>query len=168
MKKPIQYRSPEELKAETDKKRKETSQFIKRLSKNKPSDLDKIVRQLHENYFSAFNCIDCANCCKSLGPRLTIPDIERISKSLRIKSISFIEKYIRIDEDGDRIFRDHPCPFLQPDNYCSVYEVRPKACKEYPHTDRNNFYQILEPTFKNCETCPVVFEIIRDLKNAYR
>ncbi len=31
-----------------------------------------------------------------------------------------------------------PCPFLGDDNYCSVYEARPKACREYPHTDRKN------------------------------
>jgi Fe-S-cluster containining protein len=24
------------------------------------------------------------------------------------------------------------------DNKCSIYEVRPKACREYPHTDRKN------------------------------
>lgn len=31
-----------------------------------------------------------------------------------------------------------PCPLLGRDNYCAVYADRPKACREYPHTDRRN------------------------------
>jgi uncharacterized protein len=54
--------------------------------------------------------------------------------------------------------------FCLPDNYCVVYESRPKACREYPHTDRKRFYQIMELSHKNCETCPVVYEIFEELK----
>ena len=45
-----------------------------------------------------------------------------------------------------------------------VYESRPKACREYPHTDRPRFYQILDLTLKNAEVCPAVFELIERLK----
>jgi hypothetical protein len=44
-----------------------------------------------------------------------------------------------------------------------VYEDRPKACREYPHTDRKRMYQILNLTHKNCEVCPVVFAITDEL-----
>ncbi|MBT6808887.1 MAG: YkgJ family cysteine cluster protein, partial [Flavobacteriales bacterium] len=57
-----------------------------------------------------------------------------------------------------------PCTFLGMDNYCSIYEVRPKACREFPHTDRIKQHQLLGITEKNVEVCPAVFNIIEKLK----
>jgi len=162
--KKVIYKTPAELKLLTGNTRAETSALIKKLKKKKPRNLDDIVQELHDEAFSTFNCLDCANCCKTIGPRLIDKDIERLAKHLKMKISDFIEKYILTDEDGDFVFREHPCPFLLPDNYCMVYENRPKACREYPHTDRKRFYQILDLSHKNCETCPVVFEIFEELK----
>lgn len=163
MKKVI-YKTPEELKILSDKTRQETSLFIKKLKKKKPKTLDNFVHELHSEAFAEFDCLDCANCCKTIGPRLTDKDIDRLAKHLKMKSSDFLDQYILIDEDGDFIFKEHPCPFLLPDNYCMVYENRPKACREYPHTDRKRFYQILTLSHKNCETCPVVYEIFEEMK----
>ena len=54
--------------------------------------------------------------------------------------------------------------FLGEDNYCSIYDVRPKACREFPHTDRIKQSQILKLTEKNVEVCPAVFSIFEKLK----
>lgn len=164
----IQYKQPEELKYLADKNRAETHSFIKKIKKKKPKNLDDLVHTLHENAFSGFDCLDCANCCKTIGPRLSLKDIERLAKHLKIKPGGFVEKYVIEDEDSDLVFNRHPCPFLLPDNYCLVYESRPKACRDYPHTNRKRFYQILELSHKNCETCPVVFEIFEQLKEKTR
>lgn len=158
------YKSPDELKLLTNKTRQETNSFVKKLKKKKPKDLDDIVHELHEEAFANFDCLNCANCCKTIGPRLTDKDIERLSKHLKMKTANFMKQYILTDEDGDYIFKKHPCPFLLPDNYCLVYENRPKACRDYPHTDRKRFYQILPLSHKNCETCPVIYDIFEDLK----
>jgi uncharacterized protein len=160
----IEYKTPEELKALTDKTRLETSSFLKKLKKKKTKNLDVVVSGLHMEAFSKFSCLDCANCCKTIGPRLIEKDIERLAKFLKTKVSDIVGQYVEIDEDNDYIFKSHPCPFLLPNNYCSVYEARPKACREYPHTDRKRFYQILDLSFKNCETCPVVYEIFEELK----
>lgn len=160
----IDYKTPGELKILADKNRIETAAFIKKIKKKKPAQLDVVVESLHNEAFAHFSCLDCANCCKTIGPRLIGKDIERLARHLRIKPSEFQEKYVEADEDNDLVFSSHPCPFLLPDNYCSVYEARPKACREYPHTDRKRFYQILDLSFKNCETCPVVFEIFQKLK----
>ena len=159
------FKSPDELKLLSDKTRQETNSLVKKLKKKKPKNLDNIVHQLHDEAFDEFDCLECANCCKTIGPRLTNKDIERLAKHLKMKLPDFTNQYILTDEDGDFIFKDHPCPFLLPDNYCLVYENRPKACREYPHTDRKRFYQILELSHKNCETCPVVYDIFEELKN---
>lgn len=159
-----EYKTPEELKALSLKSKQETEAFLRRLKKKKPKNLDDVVHDLHYEAFFTFDCLDCANCCKTIGPRLTDKDIERFAKHLKLKTSVFIDQYIEVDEDNDYVFKEHPCPFLLPDNYCMVYEQRPKACREYPHTDRKRFYQILDLTLKNCETCPVVFEIVEELK----
>lgn len=162
--KKVKYKSPEELKLLSDKTHQETTSFTKKLRKKRPKNLDSVVKDLHDEAFLHFDCLDCANCCKTIGPRLTYKDIERLSKHLKLKISDFMDQYIITDEDDDFIFKDHPCPFLMSDNYCMVYESRPKACREYPHTDRKRFYQILQLSHKNCETCPVVFEIFEELK----
>ena len=141
--------------------------LFRKLKSKKPGNLDAFVHQKHELYFAQVDCLDCGNCCKSLGPRLRMPDIERLAKFLKIKTKDFIEQYLRIDEDQDFVFKTMPCPFLDDDNYCFVYENRPKACREYPHTDRKKFYQVLPETLQNRSTCAVVYQICEDIKDKY-
>lgn len=145
-------------------KYKENKQFLDLLKKKKPANLDNELLEIHNNIFKTINCLDCANCCKTTGPLLLEKDIDIIAKNLRIKPRDFIEKYLRKDEDNDWVFKSLPCPFLGSDNYCQIYNSRPKACREYPHTDRRKFYQINNLNIKNIEICPAVFEIIENLK----
>ena len=145
----------------------ENDAFLSRLKKRKPKDLDHFVNELHHKVFSKINCLECAICCRTLGPRLMHKDISKLTKFLNLNHATFIEQYLIIDEDQDYVFKSMPCPFLSSDNYCSVYGVRPKACAEYPHTDRRKFYQILDLTLKNTLICPAVFEIINGLKREY-
>ena len=145
-------------------KRKENQQFFKSLKKIKPKVLDKIIHPLHEEVFECTDCLECANCCKTTGPLFTDKDINRISKHLRIKPSRFTERYLRIDEDRDYVLQSLPCTFLEDDNYCNIYDVRPKACSEFPHTDRIKQHQLLGITEKNVEVCPAVFSLIEKLK----
>ena len=145
-------------------KRKENKRFFKRLKKIKPKVLDKLIHPLHDKVFECTDCLKCANCCTTTGPLFTDKDIIRIAKYLRIKPSEFTEKYLRIDEDRDYVLKSVPCTFLEEDNYCSIYEVRPKACREYPHTDRKKQNQLLNLTEKNIEVCPAVFNIVEKLK----
>ena len=157
----------EKLQNLAKQKEKENKRFAKNLKNKKPKDLDKVVLQLHSEIFSKIDCLDCAYCCKGLGPRLTEKDIDRVSKFLKISTDKFIKDYLVIDEDNDYIFSKIPCPFLMEDNYCFIYDVRPKACREYPHTDRKRFYQLLNLSVKNTFTCPAVYEVMEGLKKHY-
>ncbi len=141
------------------------------LSKNrkKLEGMDLQIHALHDKISERTDCLLCANCCRSLGPRITDKDVERMAKALRMKAADIISKYLRFDEDGDTVFQTMPCPFLGADNYCSIYENRPKACREYPHTDRKRFYQIYNLSIKNAYTCPIVYEVLQDIaKNNHR
>lgn len=132
-------------------------------NKKKLEGMDVQIHKLHEKYSSQIDCLKCANCCRTLGPRITDKDVERIAKTVRIKTIDVIEKYLITDEDGDMVFKSMPCPFLGNDNYCSIYESRPKACREYPHTDRKRFFQIYNLSVKNAYTCPIVYNVLNEL-----
>lgn len=145
----------------------ENNNVIKRIKKSNNKNLDYEVENLHNKAFTQINCLQCANCCRTLGPRLTNTDIERIAKFLKTKAINIIEKYLRVDDDGDYVFKQMPCPFLSPDNYCQIYPQRPKACKEYPHTNRRKFIQIIDLSLKNTETCPAVFKVFEGLRKIY-
>jgi len=136
--------------------------WVNHFNKNKKriQTLDLKIHELHYNAFEEIDCLECANCCRTLGPRFTDKDVERIAKSLRMKQADFIKQYLVVDEDGDMVFQSMPCPFLGSDNYCSIYEVRPKACREYPHTDRKKFHQIYKLSVKNASTCPIVYQVM--------
>lgn len=129
--------------------------------------VDDKVHQLHHEVFEEIDCLSCANCCKTLGPRILDKDIQRASKHLKMKEVKFIEEYLKIDEDGDYVFKTMPCPFLLPDHYCMIYEARPKACREYPHTDRPKFLQIAKLSVKNTETCPAVYQVLERLRKEF-
>ena len=145
-------------------KHKENKTFFTRLKKKTPKQLDYIMQELHDDEFAKTDCLECANCCKTTGPLFTDKDVDRISKFFRLKPQQFIEKYLRIDEENDYVLQRVPCVFLGKDNYCSIYDVRPKACREFPHTDRKKFHQISNLTLKNVAICPAAFNIVEEMK----
>ncbi|NLC49127.1 MAG: YkgJ family cysteine cluster protein [Bacteroidales bacterium] len=122
--------------------------------------MDCEIHELHHTYTDKIDCLQCANCCKTLGPLITDADIKRMAKALRLSPSEVVASYLRIDEDGDYVFKEMPCPFLMADNYCIIYENRPKACREYPHTDRKKFYQVFNLSIKNAYTCPIAYEVL--------
>lgn len=146
--------------------KKANRKYFNKLAQRKPRELDATVAGLHEAVFEQTDCLQCANCCKTTSPIFRDKDIERIAAHFRIRPGELVEKHLHIDAEGDYVLNVQPCPFLGPDNYCSIYDVRPKACREYPHTDRKNFYQILDLTLKNTTICPAAFEVVKRLREA--
>ena len=142
----------------------ENKKYFDKLKKKQPKNLDYVMQELHDSEFKKTDCLSCGNCCKTTGPLFTSADIERISKHLRQKPQQFIEQYLRIDEDQDYVLNSVPCTFLDAENYCMIYDVRPKACREFPHTDRKKFQQITDLTLKNVAICPAAFNIVEAMK----
>ncbi|MGC6430084.1 MAG: YkgJ family cysteine cluster protein [Jejuia sp.] len=145
-------------------KHNENKKFFQKLKRKAPKDLDYVMQDLHDEEFERTDCLECANCCKTTGPLFTDKDIERISKFFKLRPQQFITQYLRIDEDNDYVLQTVPCTFLGADNYCSIYDVRPKACREFPHTDRKKFQQISNLTLKNVAICPAAFNIVEAMK----
>jgi uncharacterized protein len=149
------------LRSRASGRKKEFNAVAAKLKSMKAKDADRLVNGLHDKEFAIINCLECANCCKSLGPRLSHHDIERMAVQMKLSTSAFFDKYIKIDEDNDYILRTMPCPFLQEDNYCMIYSSRPRACRTYPHTDQKNITSILSTCLKNTETCPAVYNIFK-------
>lgn len=146
----------------------EHKKFLNQVKNKPPKDFDRQMHEIHDEVFDRIDCLSCANCCKTTGPLFTQKDIERLSDLFRMKPSQFIDKYLRIDEDNDYVLQSVPCPFLGTDNYCSVYEHRPKACREYPHTDRKKFYQINHLTLKNTLICPATYEVVEEMMRKFK
>lgn len=154
----------EQLSQRAGEKHAENKRFFAKLKKRPPKDLDYTMQALHTAEFARTDCLACANCCKTTGPLFTNADIERIAKHFRLKPSQFIDQYLRVDEENDHVLQEVPCAFLGADNYCSIYDVRPKACREFPHTDRKKFHQISNLTLKNVAICPAAFNIVEEMK----
>jgi Fe-S-cluster containining protein len=139
---------------------KKYAQFLKRCDQRK---VIKLLPELHDEVFSKINCLDCGNCCKNHSPRFKQPDIKRISKYLGMKEGDFIQKFLRLDEENDFVNKAQPCQFLQTDNTCEIYDMRPSDCARYPYTDEDVLLKRPVLTLKNAEVCPAVFTILEEL-----
>lgn len=142
----------------------ETKRYLQKLKARPPKHLDLTFAELHEAVFEHTDCLQCANCCKTTSPIFMDKDIERIAKFLRIRPTELIAQHLHLDDVNDYVLNSSPCIFLGADNYCSIYHVRPRACAEYPHTNRKRMVQILDLTLENTRICPAVAEIVERLQ----
>ena len=79
-----------ELISEAEKKKPEWLAYFKK-NKKRLEKMDLQVQALHDEIMERTDCLSCGNCCRSLGPRLTDKDVERMAKSLRMKSVDFYQ-----------------------------------------------------------------------------
>ena len=145
-------------------KHKENKKFFVKLRNKPPRHLDAIMEEVHDAEFEKTDCLTCGNCCKTTPAWVTDKDVSRLAKHFRIKEQKFIETYLEVDVDNEFILKTVPCIFLGHDNECSIYDVRPKACREFPHTNRKKFYKISETNLQNVAICPAAFNIVEEIK----
>lgn len=118
-------------------------------------DFSKIYHQIQEMYpvklkiLKRVNCRRCGFCCKSCNAMLSKQDIDLLCRYLECSFEELYEKYM--DKNARIPYLKLPCPFLNKDNNCDVYPVRPKPCREFPF---NEFTAIVDP-------CPLGKEIRR-------
>ena len=136
---------------------------------------DELAAKLHKEIFGSIDCTRCANCCKTMRLGLNDEDIIRITKHLGMSIGDFTERYLDSDDKNDlfseepqKALKQQPCPFLDGDNRCSIYEVRPEVCREYPHTDKEGFVFRTMGIADNALNCPAVFWIVERMKDEAR
>lgn len=137
---------------------------------------DELAANLHQQAFQIVDCTRCANCCRTMTIVFSDEDIERISQHLNMTTQEFIDKYLELeleleddyDPKGYYKARQQPCPFLGDDNLCTIYDVRPTDCREYPHTDKPGFTTRTSMTAGNTLVCPAVYWIVEKMKDQSR
>ena len=136
--------------------------FLKRFSASLPAH--RVLAREHDIVFSEFDCLQCASCCKNSSPVFNRTDISRIAAFLGTKPAELELRYLQADADGDFVPRTKPCPFLGEDNRCDVYEVRPKSCRGFPHTDNPDAWERHKLMAGNAAACPAAFAIVEKFR----
>jgi Fe-S-cluster containining protein len=85
-----------------------------------------------------FHCTGCGKCCSGdpdyyvfLTPR----EAEEIRRHLGLTPRWFKRRYLRRTSQGELVINNQGggrCVFLEKDNRCGVYAVRPVQCRTYP------------------------------------
>ncbi len=156
----------EKFKQKANRNKKALTGFLTKLDDIVPEDMPKLVNEADALAWRDVNCLACANCCKTMTPTFTKTDVIRISAHLGMEPKAFKEKWLyKEKETGDWMNTTQPCQFLNlEDNKCSIYEVRPKDCKEFPHHNKKPF-DAYNDTFKNnIVYCPATYLLITRLK----
>ena len=146
------------------RKKDSLSAFLDKLDDLVPEDMPKLVAKADAEMWKEVNCMECANCCKTMTPTFTKADVKRIAAHLEMKPKEFMDKWLVKEEDtGDWINTTQPCQFLK-DNMCTIYEVRPADCAEFPHHNKKPF-DLYNDTFKNNVIhCPATLILVDKLK----
>ncbi len=139
--------------------------FLKKLDEIVPEDMPALVEKTDAEVWAETDCTQCAHCCKTMTPTYSRKDILRISHHLGMKPKDFQEKWLQQDEEnGDWVNKQQPCQFLQPDNRCGIYEVRPADCAEFPHHNKKPFDEYNDTFIGNVTRCPATYELVLRLK----
>lgn len=89
-----------------------------------------------------FSCTQCGNCCRNGGEYayvyLSDGEIEAIAEHIGMPVNAFLETYCDRDGDWVTLSMDEPaCPFLDEENRCRIYPVRPVQCRTWPFWSDN-------------------------------
>lgn len=138
-------------------------QLVTKLKRKQPSNIDQLAQQSNEEVIAKVDCLSCGNCCRSTVTDFSSSDISRASKFLGVSKKAFIRSYLMQEYDGTYITNHAPCPFLQSDNKCQIYEARPEVCRSYPHTHKSSFLNRTIAHKANVHMCPITFHVIESI-----
>ena len=138
--------------------------FLTKVENNPPKQLDVYASEIDKEIWKETDCLACANCCRTMTPTYTFKDLQRISKHFNMTIKQFKEKWLYQDKDGDWMNVNTPCQFLDlKTNMCSIYEIRPKDCAEFPHLAKRKMTDYMHVHKQNVQHCPATFRMVEKL-----
>ncbi len=145
--------------------KKRVRNFLSRLAKKPPRDLVAITLEADKAAWKQTDCLDCANCCKTMSPTYTGKDIRRISSHLGMTQRAFREKWLYKDKTGDWMNVKQPCQFLDLEtNKCNIYSVRPRDCAGFPHHTKKKMVDYMHMYKQNIEYCPATYRMVERIR----
>lgn len=145
-------------------KQTENDNFISFLKTLDGKAVDGIVHPLTESISAQIDCSNCGNCCKTLMINITNEEADKLSGHLQLTRNNFDEQYVEKGSNGMMIMNKMPCHFLN-ENKCTVYENRFSGCREFPAMHLPDFKERLFTTFMHYDRCPIIFNVVEQLKN---
>jgi Fe-S-cluster containining protein len=136
--------------------------FLSRLEKKAPKGLQAFTVEADKAVWQRTDCLDCANCCKTMSPTYTKEDVRRIARHLEMTQAAFREKWLYKDKTGDWMNVKQPCQFLDlKTNMCNIYAVRPRDCAGFPHHVKKKMNADYMHMYKqNIEYCPATYRLV--------
>ena len=148
-------------------KKKSLALFLKKLKKKEPKNILSLTKKADTLAWAEIDCLECANCCKTMTPTFKKSEIKRIAERVGMTYDKYFDKYLKVDDDnGDIVNKTQPCQHLGKDNKCKVYDIRPEDCSGFPHTKRRDFWhQVDESTYiNNSPRCPATLKFLENLE----
>ena len=143
----------------------ENQLFVDHLKKQDGQEIDGLVFTLNHFISSQIDCMQCGNCCKSLMINVSDDEANHLSEHLHQSRKEFEHKYVEKGNNGMMIINTIPCHFLH-NNKCTVYEHRFAGCKEFPGLHLPDFTKRLFSVFMHYKRCPIIFNVVEELKTA--
>jgi len=138
--------------------------FLTKVEKNPPLLLDVYATDIESQVWKETNCLSCSNCCRSMTPTYNMKDLRRIATHLGMTIKAFKEKWLYQNKQGEWMNRSQPCQFLDlKTNMCSIYEVRPADCAEFPHLNKRKMVEYMHVHKQNVQYCPATFNMVEKL-----
>jgi uncharacterized protein len=125
--------------------------------------LDALVQEIAEEVTRAIDCTSCGNCCRLMVIGVTGSDVSRLARRCAVTVKDFESRYVTINGPTEKMITESPCPFLEA-NLCSVYDDRPRDCREFPHLHKTGFRSRTLGVLGELSICPIVYNTWELLK----
>jgi uncharacterized protein len=158
----------EKIRKIAEQKEAENARFRSFLKGRDDEEVDEKVKWLHGEITGKIDCTQCGNCCNHLQPDLEDYEIDKLADIDNISRDEFVKNFTEKGEFENEIYlKTIPCKYLK-DKKCSIYPDRPHTCKSYPHTHKPDFISRTFFMIHNYSICPIVFNVIEELKKELR
>ena len=138
--------------------------FLTRLENQPPRLLDEYSIVVDKEVWQEVDCLACSNCCRAMTPTYNGKDLKRIAGHLGMTIQQFKDKWLYKNREGEWMNKSTPCQFLdRKTNMCSIYEVRPVDCAEFPHLTKKKVKEYIHIHHQNVNHCPATFKWVEKL-----
>lgn len=126
-----------------------------------------MVKPIYDSVIKQIDCKSCGNCCSEMVPLITGEDLKKLERELCMSKMEILDKFITKNEFNEMELKAKPCLFLE-GKLCRVYINRPEDCVSFPHIQKRGFTTRLIGMVENMSICPIVFNVMEELKYELR